>query len=338
MKYRFFWLPGILGIVLFIASCGNNKTASDKTFEKALNTDDSITLLTNAIKQDSSDYDLWQNRARLYLEAGNVDFAFRDINRALELNNEDSKVFLLLSDIYFTIGKVENSLASIRKAIKLAPDNVEGYMKMARLKLILREYPAANMFAEKALSFDPDNEEAYYIKGIAALEQRDTTDCIRLMKVAAALDTDFFAANLNLAVLLDAKNDYSAEKYYKKAIEIKPDNTLALYSLGMFYQKEKQFKHALEAYDTLISRHPDNAEAHFNKGYIYLTEYLEFEKAEPEFKKAIEIKPDYTEAVYNLGRVYEVMGETEKAKEKYREALKLTTNYPLAIEGLNRLE
>jgi tetratricopeptide (TPR) repeat protein len=338
MKQGLIWLTGILGMFMFLTSCGNSSNKSDKEYEHALNTDNSIQLLTEEIKQDSSNYDLWKKRASLYLEEGNVDFAFRDINRALELNKKDPALFLLLADVYFTIGKVENSLASIRKAISLAPDNQEGYMKMARVKLILRKYQSADSFADKVLTINPDNAEAYYIKGVSALEQRDSAGCIRLMKVAAALDTGFFAANLNLAVVLDAKNDASAVKYYKKAIEIKPDNMLALYSLAMLYQKEKQFKKALTAYDTLISRHPDNAEARFNKGYIFLTDYLEFEKAEQEFKKAIEIKPDYTEAVYNLGRVYEAMGDTAKAKEKYREALKLTTNYPMSIDALNRLE
>jgi len=65
---------------------------------------------------------------------------------------------------------------------------------------------------------------------------------------------------------------------------------------------------------------------------------LDFEQAVSEFDKAIEIKPDYTAAVYNLGRTYEVMGKKALAEEKYRKALKLTTNYPLAIDGLNRLE
>ena len=324
-------------LIAFFAACNSSKKPERK-FDKAVTVNDSIVLITHKIEHDSSDYALWKTRAGLYMKQGNVDVAFRDLNRALELNHSDPDLFIILSDLYFTIGKVDNSLSSIKKAIDLQPDNPAGYLKMARVKLILQKYPSATAFADKVIALDADNPEAYYIKAISSLEQKDSVKALTFMKVAAQLDTGFFAANFNIAVVLDAMHDTTAGEYFRKSIRLKPDNVLARYSLGMFYQKQGKFDSALATYDRLIKWHPDNAEAHFNKGFIYLTEQMNFEKAANEFNKAIEIKPDYTAAVYNLGRTYEVMGKKMLAEEKYREALKLTTNYPLAIEGLNRLE
>ncbi len=336
--YRFIksgLLAGIIAILL-IGCTGNNKT--EKKFQKAVTVNDSVTLITAQIKHDSSDYTLWKTRAKLYLKQGKVDVAFRDMNRALELNNTDPDLFIVLSDLYFTIGKVNNSVSSIKKAIDLQPDNPLGYLKMARVKLMLQKYPSALAFADKVISMDANNPEAYYIKAISLLEQKDSVQALTFMKVASKLDTGFFAANFNIGVVLAAMHDTAAAQYLKKSIRIKPDNILARYSLGMFYQKQGKYNKALTVYDSLLARHPDNAEAHFNKGFIFLTEYLDFAKAVAEFNKAIEIKPDYTAAVYNLGRTYEAMGKNKQAVKKYREALKLTTNYPLAIEGINRLE
>ena len=338
MRYRFLKTALVVSMLMaFFTSCNSNKKPENK-FNKAVTVNDSIVLITHEIVHDSSDYMLWKTRARLYLKQGNVDVAFRDINRALELNRTDPDLFIILSDLYFTIGKVDNSLSSIRKAIDLQPDNPASYLKMARVKLILQKYPAATAFADKVIALDAGNPEAYYIKAISSLEQKDSVQALTLMKIAANLDSSFFAANFNIAVVLDAMNDSTAEKYFKKSIQLKPDNALARYSLGMFYQKQGKYDSALATYNRLVALHPDNAEAHFNKGFIYLTELLNFEQAVSEFDKAIEIKPDYTAAVYNLGRTYEVMGKKALAEEKYREALKLTTNYPLAIDGLNRLE
>ncbi|RLD91691.1 MAG: hypothetical protein DRJ09_00340 [Bacteroidetes bacterium] len=338
MRYRFLKTGFALGVLMAIMASCNSNTKSEKKFDKAVTVSDSVVLITNEIEHDSSDYTLWKTRARLYLKRGNVDVAFRDINRALELNRTDPDLFIILSDLYFTIGKVDNSLSSIRKAIDLQPDNPAGYLKMARVKLILQKYPSATAFADKVIALNANNPEAYYIKAISSLEQKDSVKALTFMKIAANLDTAFFAANFNIAVVLDAMNDTIAGEYFKKSIQLKPDNTLARYSLGMFYQKQGKYDSALATYNRLIALHPDNAEAHFNKGFIYLTEWLDFEKAANEFNKAIEIKPDYTAAVYNLGRTYEVMGKKALAAEKYREAMKLTTNYPLAIDGLNRLE
>ena len=331
-------IPGLVVMVILMTSCGSNNSKSSKNLSKALSTNDSIALLTSEIQKDSAEYNLWKQRSILYLKNGSVDFAFRDVGKALDLNSEDPELYILLSDIYFTIGKVDNSLSAIKKAISLEPGNPEGYLKMASFKLILENYKQASAYADKVIAINPESANAYYIKAISSLGQKDTANAITLMKIAANLDTSFFAANLNLGIVLDARGDTSARSYFQKAVKIKPNNIIARYSLGMFYQKQKQFSRALKTYDELIELHPDNAEAHFNKGYIYLTEFLKFEQAEEEFKKAIEIKSDYTAAVFNLGRTYEIMGDTTLAKQKYREALKLTTNYSLAIEGLNRLE
>ena len=58
MKQGLIWLTGILGMFMFLTSCGNSRNKSDKEYEHALNTDNSIQLLTEEIKQDSSNYDL----------------------------------------------------------------------------------------------------------------------------------------------------------------------------------------------------------------------------------------------------------------------------------------
>ncbi|HDO27438.1 MAG TPA: tetratricopeptide repeat protein, partial [Bacteroidetes bacterium] len=67
-------------------------------------------------------------------------------------------------------------------------------------------------------------------------------------------------------------------------------------------------------------------------------EKQEFENAIDAFQQAIAIDPSYVEAVYNLGRTYEAMGQYDKAREQYKLALKLKSNYPLAIDGMNRLD
>ena len=324
--------------ILFFASCGN-KTKSEKTdFSKAQGVVDSIELLTNQIKKDSSDYKLWEERAALYLKKGNVDASFRDLNSALDLNSKDPQLYILLADVYFAIGQKKSSLSSIKKAIDLDPDNPDYYLKMAKFKLMLGNSESAEAFADKVLTLSPENSQAFYIKAVSNLELKDTANALKMILVAANIDTNFFAANLNAAVLLDYKKDSLAEVYYKRALRVKPDNLVTEYSLAMFYQRQGKFEKALETYKSVTSKHPSHSQSYYNEGYIYLTEYLDFDKAAGMFNKAIEIEPDFTEAVYNLGRTYEAMKDTAKAKEKYREALKLTTNYELAIEGLNRLE
>jgi tetratricopeptide (TPR) repeat protein len=63
-----------------------------------------------------------------------------------------------------------------------------------------------------------------------------------------------------------------------------------------------------------------------------------YEEAVVFFTKAIEINPNYVEAVYNRGSSFEMLKQYDNARQDYMYALKLVNNYPLAIDGLNRLD
>lgn len=59
---------------------------------------------------------------------------------------------------------------------------------------------------------------------------------------------------------------------------------------------------------------------HYNRG-VDLADKGEIEKAEIQFKKAIELKPDFFEAHYNLGRTYVMMERKEEAIQEYLKSL-----------------
>jgi tetratricopeptide (TPR) repeat protein len=54
---------------------------------------------------------------------------------------------------------------------------------------------------------------------------------------------------------------------------------------------------------TAIDVSPDNEVLHFILGYIY-QETKHFEDSEKEYLKAIDLKSDYSQAIYNLGALY----------------------------------
>ena len=56
------------------------------------------------------------------------------------------------------------------------------------------------------------------------------------------------------------------------------------------------------------------------------------------YKKTIEINPEYIDAVYNRGFAYELLKDIKNSQMDYNRALELSPNYELAIEGLNRIE
>ena len=89
---------------------------------------------------------------------------------------------------------------------------------------------------------------------------------------------------------------------------------------GQFYEDQK-YGSALNSYNTILKKHPDNQRALFNAGNAYyrLNEYTQ---AEEMYQKAASEEGDLSQsALYNLGNAYYRAGNTEKAIESYKAAI-----------------
>ena len=61
----------------------------------------------------------------------------------------------------------------------------------------------------------------------------------------------------------------------------------------------------------------NNCEAYYYRGCAKVNAQ-KFEDAIADFKKAVEIKPDYADAYFNIGKTYFIMHDEEKACEYYK--------------------
>lgn len=94
-----------------------------------------------------------------------------------------------------------------------------------------------------------------------------------------------------------------AEKLYKEALEINPNNAIAYMRLGSVYIYQKKYK-----------------------------------EAEDYYKKAIELNPNSAEVYYKLGRCYYVQKRNDEATEMFNKTLKIDPKHRRAKESLNSME
>jgi tetratricopeptide (TPR) repeat protein len=68
------------------------------------------------------------------------------------------------------------------------------------------------------------------------------------------------------------------------------------------------------AYKDILTKHPTIAQVHYNLGYVYMQK-KDWPSAEAAYKKALEIKPDFSDASIALAKVYQESGQKDKAME-----------------------
>ncbi|MCB0739123.1 MAG: tetratricopeptide repeat protein [Bacteroidetes bacterium] len=151
-----------------------------------------------------------------------------------------------------------------------------------------------------------------------------------------------------------------AEKYYTKAIAVKPSDWESLYNRAMLYKQTKRAQNAIEdltkclelinrdhyfiyneigalefsinrqlkaqhSFEKSIELNAEYADAWNNLGTVLATS-SNWQKALNAFSKAIEIKPDYVDALKHRGLVYQQLGQSDQACTDFLAVKRLGSN------------
>jgi len=258
---------------------------------------------------------------------------FIDLAIEHEKTMGDEKTWRYRGDIYFGIAQsdedygvakadaVSKALESYLKAKEL--DEKERYLDKTQNGIALTQNLALNMgiqmYNEKKFEDSRDlfllaaegaekmgvvDTLAIYNAGLAAEQAEDYETAIREYRKAA--ETGYNGANMYLYIAnLYSKQDMD-EKYISVIQEGRkeyPENAdLILYELN-YYLVNQKFDEAKENLLLALEKDPDNKQLHFSLGVVYDNLGVK-DGAVAAYKKAIELDPNYFDAVYNLGAFY----------------------------------
>ena len=130
----------------------------------------------------------------------------------------------------------------------------------------------------------------------------------------------------------EAKNELLALQQVKdhlKPPKAEIQSVFALYSNG-------QIQEALDAVETLTKDYPNESLLYNISGACY-KQIGQLEEAFKSFQKAVDLKPDYAEAQYNLGVTIHELGQVDSAIKCYEKALAIQHAYPNAHNNLGQI-
>ena len=238
------------------------------------------------------------------------------------LQNDPSQtvVYFYLGNSYDNMFKpgrqgVAPDPALLTKAIanyKLAVEHSEDpKMKKLALQYLVAAYSDKLNDPEKAIPL---------VQQMIQLDPSDTTSYFALER----LYEDFGNLDEAEAILLKAK-------------DVQPKQPAVYQQLAGYYQRQGEFPKLIEAVQQRAAIEPNNPEAHYSIASYYwdeayrntrLTEAQKREYAQnglAEVDKALEIKPDYVEAIVYKGLLIRIQAGMEKDAKKQQDLLKQAT-------------
>ncbi|MEW6511778.1 MAG: tetratricopeptide repeat protein [Bacteroidota bacterium] len=130
----------------------------------------------------------------------------------------------------------------------------------------------------------------------------------------------------NLAEELDKDYD-TAVRYYQKAVDADTSYAQAVMSLGYAYSNLGDQQRAVEQMQRYIQLAPADADPRASYADL-LVRAGRYDDALEQYRKSLELKPDYWYSIREIGRVYAILGRLRAAEEQYHRSLELLPESP----------
>jgi tetratricopeptide (TPR) repeat protein len=110
---------------------------------------------------------------------------------------------------------------------------------------------------------------------------------------------------------------------------------MAYFDLGDYFTQVKSYDIAANSYKKSIM-YREHYLTHLRLGDVYALQKLNAEALQ-EYKAALELRPDYPPAIFNMALIYSSTGNLERAKQLYEKVLQIDPNYSDAHRSLGAI-
>jgi tetratricopeptide (TPR) repeat protein len=239
---------------------------------------------------------------------------------------------------------VSQAVILFKEAVKLDAKFAMALRQQGDLLLRRGYYVGAVEAYQAFLSVGRRSAVVYHLLGNAHFAQGDTMRAIDAYRRALQLDARDYQLHLDLGLAYAASTDYAnATKTFLRALEFKPDDPLAFGNLGVVYLLQGNFPAATASLRRAQLLQDSDPVLSYNLGLSLMFERA-YDQSRDQFERALQLKPDYSGAAYQLALISERF-DIAQALEHWRKYLDLARGkseeqawVALAEEHLKRLQ
>lgn len=200
-------------------------------------------------------------------------------------------------------GKYEEAVEAFVKAIDEAPEEAVGYINLGNVFASLGDPEKAEPFFQKAITLDESAGTAFY--GLANLYFNTDRyeEAAKLYEKSIRQGVEEADAYFMLGKSLErADNAKLALPYLQRAAELAPTDLAIRLSYGISLANMQVFDEAGNEFRFILEQDEENADAHYNLGFLYAVSTDDKEQALYHLKQAFTINEEYEQAreIYNM--------------------------------------
>ena len=297
-----------------------------------------LSIYTQVLQTDPCHFDALHLSGVVAAQSGDLPRAAALISAAIKLSSHSSESFFNRARVYEGLGQPDAALQDYRVAVSLNPSNPQAWLALGHLLVRLQMWSEALHSFEQAVGLDKNNPAGHYMAGSVQSRLGHLQAARQSFLRAIHINPRHTDACCSLGGVLKALGCYEqALLSYNTAFELDPTHTASYFGCADTLHLLKRLEDAVCCYDRLIARHPDSAGAFNNRG-IVLQELKQWDSSVASFTAAIALDATYAEAYYNRANTYIKKAVSldlmQLAAEDYRCALAIKPDYPDALNNL----
>jgi tetratricopeptide (TPR) repeat protein len=277
-------------------------------------------------------------------QAGSLPQAEQLYRQVLQVDPKHADAWCFLGAVCQAQGRIADAERNLRRAVQLMPSHPSA---QNLLGIVLaqqgRHEDAARAF-EALLRHQPNDAALWNNLGLVRLQQGRLEDAIVQFRQALKHQPDHADAYGNLGAALQHLGRLDeAIAGFQRALQLKPSLTSVRDHLNRALQQKGGAGLSPRSPDP-VQRQLPAARAHYQSA-MTLVQQGQFAQAVVAFQHALDMQPDYFDAVHNMATVLFMQGDFEAAIAHYRQALRLKPdhagahyNLALALQQLDKIE
>ena len=275
---------------------------------------------------------LREKLANIYLLSSDKEHAAEQLQAIIRDNpTRYPQAFYVLGTIAFDQRKFDEAADYFSKALVIVPDLEQAYYDLAAAQLNGDKPHDALGTLQRVKKKYPKSFIGEFYAGLASQKVKDYASAVKHFTAAeiigkagdkARLDSHFY---FQFGAACERNRDYEqAEKYFRAALDLKPDDAETLNYLGyMWADRGVKLDKAEELIAKALKLEPENHAYLDSMGWV-LFKLSRYDQALSFLLKAVNGSKDADPVLYDhLGDVYSALKQPDKAREAWQKSLTL---------------